>query len=105
VKDLLEPGDEVHDEVHDEVYDEVHDDLTKTEFQILNHCEYSHSTPELLKLLGYKSITGNYRTALSNLLSKGYLERTIPESPRSKNQKYKTTQKGKRLVQSQKVKK
>ncbi|MEA1969756.1 MAG: hypothetical protein U9N77_16255, partial [Thermodesulfobacteriota bacterium] len=42
VKDLLEPGDEVHDEVHDEVYDEVHDDLTKTEFQILNHCEYSH---------------------------------------------------------------
>ncbi|MDA3917249.1 MAG: putative DNA binding domain-containing protein [Deltaproteobacteria bacterium] len=103
--EILEQFKQIVIEAYDEVHDEVHDNLTKTEFQILNHCEYSHSTPELLKLLGYKSITGNYRTALSNLLSKGYLERTIPERPRSKNQKYKTTQKGMTLVQSYEVKK
>ena len=87
-------------QIADNAHDEVHDNLSKIEFQILKFCVDPHSTSELLKLLGYKSRAGNYRTALSNLLSQGYLERTIPESPRSKNQKYKITQKGMILVQS-----
>lgn len=81
--------------VKSEAHDEAHDGLTETERQIINHCVESKSTPELL---GYSSRTGNYKSALSNLLSGGYLEMTIPDSPRSKNQRYKSTLEGKRLV-------
>lgn len=77
------------------VKSEAHDGLTETERQILNYCVESKSTPELL---GYSSRTGNYKSALSNLLSGGYLEMTIPDSPRSKNQRYKSTLEGRLLV-------
>ncbi len=87
-------------EAHDKAHDEAHDRLSTTESQILKQCVEPKSTPELLKLLGYSSRTGNFKSALSRLLSKDYLKMTIPESPRSKKQKYKTTGKGKQLVQS-----
>ena len=89
-----------HDEAHEKVHDEAHDHLTETELQILRFSTAPKSTSELLQHLGYRSRTGNYKSALSNLLSKGYLEMTIPESPRSKNQKYRLTQTGKHLVET-----
>lgn len=91
---------EAHEGVHDRVHDEAHDHLTETQLQILKFSTAPKSTSELLKHLGYCLRTGNYKSALSNLLSKGYLEMTIPESPRSKNQKYRMTQTGKHLVET-----
>ena len=89
---------EAHDEAHDEAHEKIQGDMTETERQILNYCVEPKSTPELLKLLGYSTRTGNYKSALSSLLAGGYLEMTIPGSPRSRNQKYKSTLKGKLLV-------
>ena len=89
---------EAHDESHDEAHEKLQGDMTETERQILNYCVEPKSTPELLKLLGYSTRTGNYKSALSSLLAGGYLEMTIPGSPRSRNQKYKSTLKGKLLV-------
>jgi hypothetical protein len=93
----------VHDEAHDGAHDEAHDLLTATEFQILKFSIAPKNTSELLKMLGYRSRTGNYKAALSNLLSTGYLEMTTPASPRSKNQKYRLTQTGKRLMEKQNI--
>ena len=39
--------------------------------------------------LGYKSITGNTRKAIRNLLDNNLIEYTIPDKPTSKNQMYK----------------
>ena len=88
---------------HDEAHDEAHDHLTETELQILKFSIAPKSTQELLKLLGYRSRTGNYKAALYNLLSKNYIEMTIPERPRSKNQKYRLTQTGKHLIEKRNI--
>jgi len=68
---------------------EAHD-LSKTEKQILEACQDSPlSSSQLLDVLGYKSRTGNFKKALSSLLHKKLLVRTIPNAPRSGKQKYK----------------
>ena len=41
--------------------------------------------------LGYKSLTGNIRKAIQNLLDNKLIEYTIPDKLTSKNQKYKLT--------------
>ena len=64
--------------------------LSKTEKQILEACQDSPlSSSQLLDVLGYKSRTGNFKKALSSLLHKKLLVRTIPNAPRSGKQKYK----------------
>lgn len=88
----------VHDEAHDQAHDEAHDFFTDTERQILHHCIMPKTTPELLQLLGYRSRTGNYKSALSTLLGKGLIEMTLPNVPRSKNQKYRLTQTGNEVL-------
>ena len=91
-----------HDEAHDadhKAHDEAHVELNETKLKILRSCRKAKSTQELLKMLGYKSRTGNYKTALANLLDSGLLEMTLPESPRSKSQKYRLSKNGLRLVE------
>ncbi len=82
------------DKAHDKAHDEAHDKLNETEMKILQACKTAMSTPELLKILGYKSRTGNYKNALTSLLEAELIEMTIPESPRSKSQKYIISAKG-----------
>ena len=61
----------------------------------------ARSTPELLAALGYKSRTGNFRKGLLRLLDEAaLLERTEPDALRSKNQKYRLTDKGAKLLVS-----
>lgn len=91
---------EAHDEAHDEAQVEAHD-LSVTELAILNACLGApQSTPELLEALGYRSRTGNFKKALSRLVDDiAALERTLPDAVRSKNQKYRLTAKGKKLLE------
>lgn len=93
--------DGVHDEVHDEVHDGVHDELTETEAKLLAACSESpKSTPQLLEALGYQARTGHFRKSLSRLCEqRALLELTLPETPRSKNQKYRLTSKGRKLLE------
>jgi len=80
--------DGVHDGVHNRVHDRVHEELNKTELSIIQFLASPKSTPELLDHLGYKTRTRNYESAIRRLLEISYIEMTIPEKPRSKNQKY-----------------
>jgi ATP-dependent DNA helicase RecG len=79
---------------HEEAHEEAHEELNETETIILKSCISATSSEELLKVLGYKTRTGNFKSALSNLLRLHLIEMTIPENPRSKSQKYVLTKEG-----------
>lgn len=93
------PQVKAHDKAHDEAHDEAHD-LSETELAILNACRSApQGTPELLNSLGYTSRTGHFKKAMMRLEeSLHLLEKTLPNVPRSKNQKYRLTAKGKKVV-------
>lgn len=96
---------EAHEEAHvdaGEAHEEAHVELNETELKILRSCREPKSSPELLEILGYKSRTGNYKLALTSLLNSGLIEMTIPESPRSKAQKYLLSERGSRVLKTRK---
>ena len=84
-----------HQEAHDEAHEEAHVALTEVERKILQAClECPKNTQDILQKLGYKTRTGNFKKALEHLLDARFLERTLPETPRSKKQQYRLTPKG-----------
>jgi ATP-dependent DNA helicase RecG len=48
---------------------------------------------EIAKAIGHKTITGALRQALTDLMSAGFVEYTLPEKPNSRLQRYRTTAK------------
>lgn len=81
---------------HDGAHDQAHEPMSDTERAILVNCLTGPaSTPRLLSALGYKTRTGNFKKAIARLLASGYVEMTLPDSRRSKNQKYRLTERGK----------
>ncbi len=97
----IEPASQI--KAHDEAHDEAHD-LNETEWQILRACSKGpQSTPNLLQILGYKSRTGNFKRSLARLIEeRGAVERTLPNAPKSKNQQYRLTELGRKLLGGQK---
>ena len=92
---------EAHDGAYDGTYDEAHDHLGDIEQRILSAClDKAQSTPDMLVLLGYGNRTGNLKKALTRLRTIGFLELTIPGKPRSKNQRYRLTAKGRQAMAS-----
>ena len=92
--------DQAHDQAHGQAHDQAHD-LTKTEIHILLAClKTPQSTPELLHVLGYNSRNSHFKKAMAHLIDAlMLLERTLPDTPRSKNQKYRITAQGKALLE------
>ena len=90
--------DAAHDVAHDAAHDTAHD-LTSVERGMLAACAHApRSTPELLQKLGHQSRTRSFKNALTRLLTRGLLEMTIPQKPRSKNQRYRITEEGLLLI-------
>ena len=82
-------------EAHEEAHVEAHEPMSDVENNILMACrDNPKNSTELLRVLGYKTRTGNYKKAIRKLLSMDYLELRIPDKPRSRNQKYRLTKKG-----------
>jgi len=83
-------------------HDEAHV-FTDTEIKILTAClETPRSTSELLDILGYRTRTGNFKKAINKLYEQlKLLEPTIPDALRSKNQKYRITEKGRTVLKSE----
>ena len=73
--------------------------MSEIEQKILLAClDAPQNTPELLALLGYESRTGNFKKAVSRLMDLACLEMTIPDKPRSKKQKYRLTERGRKVL-------
>jgi hypothetical protein len=86
----------VHDSVYDGVYDSDHDGNYDSNYdkKILTFTMIPRSRKEIMGLLDISTHTKNYERYIVPLLEKGLLAMTLPNKPKSKNQKYVTTQKG-----------
>jgi transcriptional regulator with XRE-family HTH domain len=80
----------------DAAHDAAHDPINRVARRIMEACSASsRSAPDLLKSLGYTARAGSFKGGLKQLIASGLLAMTIPARPRSKNQKYRLTLKGK----------
>ncbi|KAA6329875.1 hypothetical protein EZS27_021354 [termite gut metagenome] len=78
----------VYDGVQDGVYDE----------KILAFAVMAKSRKEIMDLIGLSTHSDNYERYMLPLLKKGLLAMTLPDKPNSKNQKYITTEQGKKSL-------
>lgn len=61
---------------------------------MLKVCKKPKSRNEVLDSIGYSNHTDNYKKYLKPLMDESLIELTIPDIPKSSNQKYKTAKKG-----------
>ena len=76
--------------------------MSKSSEQVKALLELANRAPcsrgELLEALGLTNAYGNYKRWLVPLVEEGYLALTIPDKPNSRNQRYITTDTGRRLL-------
>lgn len=76
------------DDTQDDTQDNTQDkDLTDKERQILSICKEEKSKQEIANLMGYRTIK-SIKPEIESLLKNGMLKMSIPDKPKSKNQKY-----------------
>ena len=75
------PHNTAHDKTHDATHDKTHD-------KILAFCMTPHSNAEIAEHCGYKNTKNFTNRYLRPLLDAGSLKMTLPDKPKSKNQKY-----------------
>ena len=97
----MSEGHGAHEEAHEGAHDGSAMDLNATERRILSACGGGpRKASELLGALGYKSRTGNFKKSLDRLLNLRILERTLGSAPRSRNQRYRLTALGEKMLAS-----
>ena len=66
-------------------HDQVGHDVV---MMILDFCKEAKSVPEIMENFGFESRTSFRRKYLNALVEEGRLKMTMPDKPKSKNQKY-----------------
>lgn len=67
--------------------------LTGQQKNIIQYCSIPRTAREILTRIGYKYHSDTVANVIRPLVFMKYLEYTVPEKPRSKNQKYRKKQK------------
>ena len=68
--------------------------------EILKKCIHEAKIGDLMKVLSWTNRTKFRNQVLNPLLEKGFIEMTIPDKPKSSNQKYRLTNRGKDYLKS-----
>ena len=89
---------EFANQVSDEVSDEVNDQVSDEEELILGYCKTPKSKAEILTKIGLANHTYNYQRHIEPILAKGWLQMTIPENAKHRNQRYVTTSVGQEIL-------
>jgi len=70
-------------------------------FSVLKACRMKQlSSADIVKALGHKTLSGNLRRLLPVLREDGLIAYTVPDKPRSRNQKYRLTEKGREYLEN-----
>ena len=80
------------DTTSDTTSDTKHD-LSDKQKEVLAYCIIERSSREILEHIGVTYHNKNIVKFINNLIGAGYLERTIPDSPNSPQQKYRVKRK------------
>ena len=97
-EEAQEAQEEAQEEAQDEAQ-EAQDKLAPWQIAVLAACgEAEQSRQALLDAAGYSRRTGNFKRGMRRLLDENLLEMTQPDRPSSKNQKYRLTRAGKRVL-------
>ncbi|MBV6654296.1 MAG: hypothetical protein KI786_11095 [Mameliella sp.] len=78
----------------DQVSDQVNDQVDPLVFKVIEICKTPSSRSEILEQLGFKNHFDNYKKYILPALDRGWIEMTVPDKPRSRNQKYRVTELG-----------
>lgn len=92
--------------IHDTIPDSIPDsqlahkrlrkkDLNDKQKDIINFCSVPRTSKEILQRVGVSYHSTNVQKYITDLIDNGFLERTIPEQPFDKNQKYRRVKKKK----------
>lgn len=91
---------QVETQVNEQVGEQVSEQVSEQVTAVLNACKNTPRTKvELLQMLGLANAYMNYKRHLLPLIEQGFIERTIPDKPNSRLQKYRLTEKGKRMLE------
>jgi len=66
--------------------------------KVLLKCKKSSKIEELMDIFGWSNRTKFRNKFITPLIQEGYIQMILPEKPTSPNQKYFTTEKGKKLL-------
>ena len=72
--------------------------LSEDQVEMLRTCVAETSISELMDIAGRTNRTKFRNTVLKPLMQAGLIEMTIPDRPRSSNQKYRVTERGRTLL-------
>ena len=87
------------DQVNDQVSDQVSDQVDPLVFKVIGICKTPSSRAEILEQLGFKNHFDNYKKYILPALDHGWIEMTVPDKPRSRNQKYRVTELGRAVLE------
>lgn len=77
-----------------QVGEQVSEQVSEQVAKLLDFCRAERSKAELLARLGLAQVYLNYQRHILPCLQKGWIERTIPDKPNSRLQKYRLTERG-----------
>ena len=72
--------------------------ILKRMIDTLMYCDIAKTRIEILEHIGLTNHTRNFKEYIEPIVEMGFLKRTIPEIPTSRNQKYITTIEGNKLI-------
>lgn len=73
--------------------------LSRDQVQIIHNLLKDRAITDLMELLGRANRTKFRDQVLNPLIRAGFVEMTIPDKPRSSKQKYRLTEKGRKVIQ------
>ena len=85
---------EIGDQDREGIKERINDTIKK----VLHFCIEPKSNDEIFEKIGLYKNTKNYNHHIKPLIEMSWLQQTIPDKPRSKNQQYYTTDLGKKLL-------
>ena len=72
--------------------------ILKRMMDILIYCDTAKTKVEILEYIGLTKQTKKFKEYIEPIVEIGFLKRTLPENPTSRNQKYITTTEGNKLI-------